>query len=352
MTTTKQDTRLATMAQRIPAKTTPENLSEWIHAEIKRGCSRFVLHERSAGPAIPIETYTAERGSEAHEMAANMFRRATEEHQACPLVGSNAFQVRSYINEGVVHGSTTFRVMAAVEGGDGPIEGPGALAVIQQTMRHLEERESNQQVLTIEAVSSIHMAQVDTMATWKELLIAQREGFRAAISEMEKALTQSREECSRLRSENARHLDRALEMAVLHEDLLSAKHERELEASKAKRKEDRMDKAFQSIVIEKVLPAFAVRFGMGKMLGAPAGANGNGHTNGAATNGKSASRAVVLSPQQIHAIAGFLHHVNDHPEDLIAMRAAVSPGTQEKLDALVLAFQGTEETNGAAEVAS
>lgn len=330
-------------AMAIPRRTTPDELVEFLRQETKRGALRFELHERSlaSGMALPIDTYESDRVRDAQAIADEIFARASKEHQAFALVGTNAYQVRSFLDD-KPHASITFRVMAAdgmaeTRGG----EGPHALDVVKQTMRHLEEREVSQQALTLEAISACHMVGVDNVAAFKEILSLALQGSKHTYDQLEQTLNAVRDENVRLRADNSRLFERALEMSVLHEELLSKKHERDLESERFKRDADRKDKAFQGIIVEKLIPAFAMKFGLlpkpGESAAAPA-----------------KPTAVTLAPGQIHAIGRFLYYVLEHPDDLLAMRAAISPPAQELLDALVLSFQSetAAPTNGVAATAN
>ena len=332
-------------AMAIARRSTPDELVEWLRQEHKNGALRFELHERSlaSGMALPIDSYTIERATDAQDVADTIFRRASAEHAAFPLVGTNAYQVRSYKDERP-RASMTFRVMAEAGGSSHGGEGPHALDVIRQTQRHLEERELAQQTLTLEAISAIHVSRADTTAQFKEILDASMRGSKHSYDQLDQTMATMRDENVRLRADNARLFERALEMSVLHEELVSKKHERDLESEKYKRDADRKDKAFQSIVVERLIPAFAMKFGV-------LGGKVNGTAGDVAAPAPKAT-PVVLTAAQIHAISAFLAHANEHPDDLLKMRAAISEPAQELLDELVMSFGpdagATATANGAA----
>jgi hypothetical protein len=333
----KMQARVQRAVADIPTQGTPVRLVEYLRDEIKAGASRFELHQRNAtvGGALALTIQSYEKGAEfervndAEGLADRIFRRATEEHAACALVGTNAYQVAAFRKElaGAV-GSIGFKVMPSEES-DASTLGPGMLDVVKQTTRHLEEREQTQTAILLQAVAATHMGRNDTSAAWQAITKGHEELNKQTRESSASLLADARADNKRLQDELTRLQNHQFQSALLLEELISKKHERDLDTTKAARQEDRKDKIVKDIFIDKVLPAVAMKFGL---LGPKKPEAKAGDVAGGSAPPKSAT----LTLAQSRALGAFLTNVGQ--EELLAMREAVSEGTRERLDALVLAF--------------
>jgi hypothetical protein len=356
-----------TITAGLPVRQPPERLIEWLRQEILQGANRFELHQRSAvvvgGLAVAIQPFTEghdfDKPNDADDLAQEIYRRAVDEHQQCPAIGTNGVVVVCYRKgQQAAASSLGFRVMPEGLGEHvGALEGPSALEVIKQTQRHLEEREVVQQAMLLEGISAIHVGRNDTSAAWKELAKGYRELADATKDNAKTFVDEAREDGKR-KNERIKDLEaRQLENMVLFEQLASHKQEREIEVLKVTRKLDRQDQAFKGIFLDKIVPALLVRFGgaLGKIgvdvTKKPGGTPSGGAGGGTAAEGSAVSKGVGDVAGQVdgvfltraRAIALQNLFAGLTGDDLLAIRGAVSPETRERLQVFIEAFSDDAE---------
>lgn len=331
MTTAAQ--RKDILVRGIPAMRPPDRLIEFLRAEMLAGATRFELHRISAAMGIPapLQPYPAEGPNEADEMGRRIFERAREDQAELPIIGATAFQVVSYRGE-AANASASLSFKVNPEGGTTTgLEGPNPLDVIRQSQRHLEEREANQQALTLEMLASLHTSNDRTLAAMGDVI----KGYQALNADArvsyEKTMDILREENSDLRAEISRHEQRRLETMALFEELTSKDHERKLEMAKVTRSEERKDRAVKEIFYDRILPVLSVKFlppAMGAGGGKKNGANGTA-TNGASSKDAAGDDGPVpqFSRRQLRAIGVFLSKLEG--PDLVAIGEHVSEGARQ-----------------------
>ena len=324
----------------------PPKFLAFLREQLTRGAKRVHLQHRTMGPATPVEDWPVPPGTKADELAETIWRRALEDAEQSGDGGLARYGVVVIRAEGdPARWTITTPALTGFDGG--AHEGPNAEGIIAQSMKHLREERAVTSTVLLESIEALHGTHADQLVAWKKCIEGYAELADKSAAVLSRQVEFYEKANERLLATNERMADKHLELIVVLEDLKSDQHTRDLELEKMRRSEGRKSQLIDELVIKRVVPALAAKFGAGigiGISGAPTPAAGEDtRTDELPTPS--------FTPRQSRAIGAFLRVLGG--PDLVAIDAALTGEPKQRFKELVEIFiEETENAHAAAAAAN
>lgn len=328
----------------------PARLISFIREQVARGPGRALLQQRQMGPSTPVDDWPVTAGTKAEELAELVWRRALDDAEGAGDGGLVKYAIVIARTDGSGAARWNFQSPPLTSADGGAVEGPDAHGAISLTMKHVREERAVSSHVFLEGLESLHNVHADQQVVWKSIVDAALGSAKAATEHLRLQLEASERMNERLLAQNATMQEKYLEVMVLIEEAQSGRHERDLAMEKMKRSEGRKTAIVDDVLIKRVLPALAVKFGglsLGPGTTSPAApAPGSpAAAGGAAVDG--GGPLPDFSARQLRVIGAFLQVLQ--PAEINAIDGVLEGASKARFEELVRVF--VEEAQAAAAAA-